>query len=530
MFRSYSQNQMFLLPPSLNDFIDERHPVHLINELVDKLDLSPLQQRYGGMGQPAYPPRMMLKVILYGYTVGLLSSRKWMQACEENLAFKFLAGMEQPSYRTFIEFLQRHREDLPGVFYETVKLAREMGLVHFANIALDGSKIKANTSKHKAMSYGRMMEEEKRLKEEISALLKKTEETNVAEDQIYGADNDGYHLQKELALREGRLKKIEAAKAALEDREKKDHPDQAIDPKKQISFADTGARCFAKKSDGTAYVYNAQAAVDMESQIIVENHIEDTVSDAGAVQPALENMERGVGENPERLVADAAYGNSHTVEACAAHGVTPVCATSRDEKVSSDVKTELQELNTFVHEAQANTFQCSHGNTFGFDHWTDDGRYAIYRNCGNTICACGGAALTGGGRTLRVRKSHLAQRKLQRIMESQRELYRRRKCTIEPVFGQIKSGMGFRQFLRRGLQNVGSEWNIVCAAFNLKKIAALIVHEISIKPTPIGAQRILEAREALSFHFSLGIIRYVHWFRLLIDRFNFDIAPLSVCE
>jgi transposase len=519
---------MFLLPPSLDDFIDEGHPVHLINDLVEQLDLSGLEKRYGAMGQPAYAPRMIVKVILYGYSVGLLSSRKWMQACQENLAFKFLAGMEQPSYKTFIEFLQRHREDLPVLFYETVKLARAMGVVHFGNIALDGTKIKANSSKHKAMSYGRMIEEEKRLKEEIKVLLEKTEQTNVAEDQIYGADNDGYHLQKELSLREERLKKIEVAKLALEEREKKDHPDQNIDPKKQISFADPQARPFAKKSEGAAYVYNAQAAVDMESQIIVENHIEDSVSDAGAVQATLENMAGGVGEKPEHLVADAGYGNSKTVEACSAHGVTPVCATSRDEGSGSDRGVDSQGLNSFVHDDCANTFECSHGSIFGFDHWTEDGRYAVYRNCGDKICSCGGAALTAGGRTLRVRKSHLAQRKLQRIMESQRQLYQQRKSTIEPVFGQIKSVMGFRQFLRRGLQNVGAEWNIVCAAFNLKKIATLIAQGFNIKPTPIATQQILEQRQAMDYPFSVGIIRYVHLFKLFMDRFKFDIASLGV--
>ena len=518
MFRFYSQDQMFLLPPSLKDFVDEGHPAQVVNDLVEKLDLSVLEKRYGDMGQPAHVPRMMLKVILYGYSVGLFSSRKWMQACQENLAFKFLAGMEQPSYRTFIEFLQRHQDDLPAVFYETVKLARALGLVRFANIALDGTKIKANTSKHKAMSYGRMLEEEKKLKEEIAALLKKTQETDLEEDRVYGADNDGYHVKDELARRSERLKKIEEAKAALEAREKKDHPGEPIDSKKQISFADTEARCFSKKSDGTAYVYNPQAAVDMDSQIIVENHIEDSVTDTAAAKPTLENLDKGVGESPDRLVADAAYGNVNTVEACHAHEVTPVCAITRENDSSSVEERGSKGLNAFSYDLPTNTFLCPHGIGFEFDHRTDDGRYAVYRNVGNTVCSCGGAALTGGGQTLRVRKSHLAQRELQHIMETHRDLYRRRKCTVEPVFGQIKQGMGFRQFLRRGLKNAGSEWHMVCAAFNLKKIGVLL-----------RAKRLGEITATLTHTFSRGMTHGVHLFKLLIALNNVQLAPMGHC-
>jgi len=280
VFRPYSQDQMFLLPPSLSDFIHEDHPAHLINELVNGLDLSPLEARYGVMGQPAYAVRLMLKVILYGFTVGVFSSRKLARACQENLAFQYLAGMERPAFKTFIEFRRRHRDDMKGVFVQTVKLAQEMGLVLLGRVALDGSKVTANTSKHKAMSYGRMQEEEKKLQAEIEALLRQADDVDAQEHQDFGGDQDGYSLSGELARREARLKKIQEAKAALEAREAKDHPGEPIDPKKQISFADKDARCFAKKGEGARYVYNPQVAVDMDSQIIVENHIEDSVSDA----------------------------------------------------------------------------------------------------------------------------------------------------------------------------------------------------------------------------------------------------------
>ena len=488
MFRPYSQDQMFLLPPSLSDFIHEDHPAHLINDLVERMDLSALEARYGAMGQPAYATRLMLKVILYGFTVGLFSARKLSRACRENLAFQYLAGLEKPAFKTIIEFRRRHRDDMKGVFLQTVKLAREMGLVLLAQVALDGSKITANTSKHKAMSYGRMQEEEKKLKAEIEALLKQAEEADAQEDQEFGVDQDGYSLSGELARRESRLKKIEEARKALEEREAKDHPGESIDPKKQISFADKDARCFAKGGDGARYVHNGQIAVDMDSQIIVENHIEDSVSDADAAEPALANMENGLGIVPDKLVGDGGYGNMQTIESCESRGVEPVCATRREEAASSkqvqgpalgeaDKSAGPEALNAFSYDEKANRFTCSHGVVFGFDHWNENGTKAMYQSLASGACVCGTHYRRDGRRTLTVRKEHLGQRKLQRIMAhaENKRLYRWRKCTVEPMLGQIKSGIGFDRFLYRGKLKVASEWNVVCAAVNLKKISAAMM-------------------------------------------------------
>lgn len=471
MFRPYDQKQAFLLPPSLSDFLNEDHPAHMINDIVDRLDLANLERRYGNMGQPAYHPRLMLKVILYGFTVGTFSSRKLQRACDENLAFKFLAGMETPAFKTFIEFRRRHREDMKSVFVQTVKLARALGFAKLGAVALDGCKIDADTSKHKAMSHGRMLQEERKLKAEIEELLQRAEKTDANEDAEHGQGGDGYRLSEELSQREDRLAKIEEAKAALEARESKDHPGEEIDPKKQISFADSDARCHNKKGDGARYVYNAQAAVDMESQIIVENHIEDSVQDANAAGPALENMSVDLGVLPEKLVADAGYGYSGTLESCREHEVVPVCSTGRegeDEKVSG-------KLDAFSYTREQDRFVCPHGQVFEFDHVLVDGR-KIYRSAGVMGCGCCDYANRDGRGVFTAKPGHFARRELRRIMEESghREIYRRRKCTVEPVFGQIQVGMGFTRFFYRGRRKVGDEWNLVCAAFNVKKMAALM--------------------------------------------------------
>jgi transposase len=471
MFRPYDQQQSFLLPPSLSEFLDEDHPAHVINDIVDRLDLSRLESRYGHMGQPAYHPRMMVKVMLYGFTVGIFSSRKLQRACQENLAFKFLAGMETPSFKTFIEFRKRHRSDMKAVFAQTVKVARELGLARLGAVALDGCKIDADTSKHKAMSYGRMIEEERKLRAEIEGMLKHAEATDASEDDTHGPDDDGYRLTKELSRREQRLAKIDEAKAALEAREERDHPGEPIDPKKQISFADPDARCQAKPGEGARYIYNAQAAVDMGEQIIVENHIEDSVQDSQAAKHAIEDMKLELDKLPEKLVADAGYANKITLDSCREHEVVPVCSLGREGKDS-----KLSKVNAMEYDLQGDRFTCPHGQTFEFRQENPkDGRRS-YHSRAVVTCACGHEKLKDGRAALRVYPSQFAKRELRRILDEpdNRNIYRRRKCTVEPVFGQIQVGMGFRRFFYRGRQNVSSEWNLLCAAFNVKKIAAVM--------------------------------------------------------
>lgn len=494
MFRPYRQSQAFLLPPSLHDFVDEDHPAHVVNDLVDQLDLSALEARYGNLGQPAYHPRLMVKVILYGFSVGVFSSRKLERACRENLAFKYLAAMETPDFRTFIEFRQRHREDMKGVYVQTVKLARALGLARLGAVALDGSKVDADTSKHKAMSYGRMLEEEKRLRAEIDELLQTADATDEQEDQAYGSDADGYRVGEELARREQRLKKIQEVKAALEERERREHPGGPIDPKTQVSFADHDARCFAKKGDGTRYVYNLQIAVDMDSQIIVANHIEDSVSDAHAAEPVLESLEQDLGQVPEELVTDAGYGNQATLRSCQQRAVTPVCATAREGKEGQGTG----KLDRLTYHGDQDQFVCPHGHVFVFTQEHAASGTRTYKTPEPVPCACGHDETADGREVIRVGQSHLAKRELQQILAQpgRRDLYRRRKCTVEPPFGQIKVGMGFRRFLYRGHENVRSESNLVCAAFNLKKIAALLQTQRD-PPNPEPAPRDLgSARQA----------------------------------
>ncbi|EQD74422.1 transposase IS4 family protein [mine drainage metagenome] len=326
MFLPYHQNLNFLFPRALSEFVPPDHKSRIISDIIDQMDLSSFTARYSGLGPAAYDPKMMLKVILYGFTEGIFSSRKLARSCEESLPFLYLSGLQTPVYRTFIEFRDRHREGMETVFKETVRLARTMGLAKLGNVALDGTKVLSNTSKHKAMSYGRMQEEEVRLKSEIDSWIKKAEEEDSREAGASAesgtlpttlADENGrkeaiVRAKEEIALREEKRKKIQTAKAELEEREAEENPEKAIENTKQISFADPEARVFSKKSEGTEYVYNAQVAVDMESQIILGTTLINTVSDSRAVEEMIEKIRETAGERPEMLVADAGYGNVHT--------------------------------------------------------------------------------------------------------------------------------------------------------------------------------------------------------------------------
>ena len=221
----------------------------------------------------------------------------------------------------------------------------------------------------------------------------------------------------------------------------------------------------------TWYVYNAQAAVDMESQIIVENHIEDSVQDANAAEPALKNMEQDLGMLPEHLVADSGYGNKGTLKTCQEHEVVPVCATGREGK---DEKTRA--LDAMSYDGVPDRFICPHGQAFEFDRERPKDGKRIYRSLNVVGCGCSQYATRDGRGVISALHGHFAKRELRRIMQEpgHREIYRLRKCTVEPVFGQIQVGMGFRRFFYRGSRNVGSEWNLVCAALNVKKMAALM--------------------------------------------------------
>lgn len=424
-FRPYEPEQNYLMPVSLKEWLPKDHLVYFLSDIVDQLDLSEIMDIYEQeeRGYPPYHPRMMVKVLLYAYCIGVPSSRKIAGRLEEDIAFRVLAANNTPDFRTISDFRKEHLEALAGLFLQVLKLCQKAGLVKLGHVALDGTKIKANASKHKAMSYKRMKEEEARLEKEIGDLLKNAEVTDKEEDCRYGKNKRGDELPQELAFRESRLKKIREAREALEaeakeaaakNDEKDDHDGQPKD-KAQRNFTDAKSHIMPV-SGGKDFIqaYNAQAAVDSAHQIVVAAETTNQPIDKGQAQPMMEKVKENAGRLPNQMSADAGYFSSETVTALTQMGIDVYMPPNR----------------------------ISHTD---FKQPSPRGRIPQDLSIADRM-----------RRKLRTKKG--------------RQIYGLRKELPEPVFGQIKQVRGFRQFLLRGLDKVSVEWKVICTGHNLLKL------------------------------------------------------------
>jgi len=433
-FRPWDVEQSWLLPPSVLELVPAAHPAHLVRELVrTQLDLSAIFAAYDEeRGYPPYHPAMMTALLLYGYTQGQFSSRKLAKACEERIDFMAVTAMQKPDYRTIGKFRLRHLDALGALFVQVLKLCSRAGLVRLGHVALDGTKVKANASKHKAMSYKRMKETEARLREEVATWFQRAEAEDRSDDAEHG-DRRGDELPEWVANKLERLAKIEEAKAALEEearqeaaarkRDDDDGPPAPTRPKhhldgtpgddSQRNFTDPESRIL-KNRDGYMQGYNAQAAVDSERQIIVATEVHAAQNDAPFLDEMLAQIRANTGRQARELSADFGYLSDANLRACARRHVEPYIATGR-----------------LRHE---------------------NGQPTEPRPQGPRIAAM--------------------HEKLRRA--GRRSRYRLRKQIVEPVFGQIKAAMGFAGFLLRGLRKVRGEWRLVATAHNLRKLIAAV--------------------------------------------------------
>ncbi len=434
-FRPYVPEQRLLLPSSLEEWLPEGHLAYFISDSIDALDLGGFYGRYDGDGRRRQPfdPLMMVKVLVYGYARGVFSSRKIATRMQEDIAFRYLGANNFPAHRTIREFRQVHVSEFSALFVEVVRLAKEAGLIKLGRLGIDGTKVRANASKHKAMGYGRMKEEEVRLKGEIAALLKQAEAVDEAEDLEHGPDLVGNELPEELQRRESRLKVIQQAKARLEERQREQDkeigrtPDDERRPpsgrgpdyqrdfgvphdQAQENFTDPQSRIM-KTQDGFQQCYNAQAAVDEGSLLIVANDLGNNASDSGQLLPMLKKAHSNTGALPKMALADAGYASEETLRELENQSISACVALGREGK---------------------------------------------------------------GARTIDPEKYPAKARMAERLKTPEGQAhYRRRKVIPEPVFGWIKQALGFRRFSMRGLERVKGEWNLICLAVNLKRIRTL---------------------------------------------------------
>ena len=423
-YRSYLPEQDLLLPPSLRDWLPEDHLAFFVSDLIDHLDLSAILKVYEDeeRGYPPYHPVMLTKVLVYAYCVGIFSSRRIQRRLVEDVGFRVLAAGNAPDFRTIADFRKRHLVALQGFFEQVLRLARELGAPGVGRVALDGSKVKANASKHKAMSYDRMRDKQRQLRDEVKQLLAQAEAADAAEDAEYGADRRGDEFPAELQRRESRLKRIREAKRVLEARAKDEAaaagkpPDSAKpEPKAQYNFTDPESRIM-KGPDGFVQAYNAQIAVN-EFQLIVGQAVTQETNDKKQLLPMITTIAQQSGHTLTQLLADAGY--------CSDANLTAIADTTIDAYIS--------------------TRKQKHGERPG-------------------PCPRGPLPKPATITDRMSRKLHT---------KTGAAVYAARKGIVEPVFGQIKQARGFRQFLLRGLAKVQAEWSLVCTTHNILKLYRL---------------------------------------------------------
>ena len=422
----YQPDQDYLLPPSLSEWLPEGHLAYFISDSVDSMELSAFHARYeeGGPRNQPFHPAMMVKVLLYAYATGVFSSRKIAAKLHEDVAFRILAAGNFPAGRTLRDFRAFHLKELSELFVQVVKLAKEMGLVKLGTIAVDGTKVKANASRHKAMSYGHMLKAEAELKGQIAALLKRAQ----AADEAQGHDPE-LEVPAEIARRQDRLQAIREARARLEKRQRQSesergrHPDDpprggrwkrpygVPEDKAQENFTDPDSRIMNRTGGGFDASYNAQTAVDEAAHIIVAAELTNSASDAAQLPRMLQAVKDNLGKAPKQVLADTGYRSEVVFEQLSGGETELVVSIGREGKAQLDFHAD--------------------------------------------------------------RKPHSALMAARLRTPEGKAAYRKRKWIAEPPNGWIKNVLGFRQFSMRGLHRVTAEWKLVCAALNLRRMCAM---------------------------------------------------------
>ena len=433
-FRPYQPDQLLLLSPDLREWLPAGHLVHHVSDLVDALDLSAFYAPYEGDGRrnAPYEPAMMVKVLVYAYATGVFSSRTIARKLEEDVAFRVLAAENFPQHRTICEFRHRHLEDFERMFVEVVRVAREMGVARFGTLSVDGTKVRANASKRKAMSYGRMLKEEARLREEIQGLLARAGAVDSQEDERYGEQMRGDELPAELQRREKRLAAIEEAKVRLEAAQRaaddargrkpgQDRPRGGgrpyqrgygePEPRAQSNFTDPESQIMNTSTEGFQQCYNAQMVVDEAHQFIVATDVEANASDQGQLLALLDEVNETYGAEPQVVLADAGYCNEADLVALEQRGIDGHVALGREGKARAAL---------------------------------DPQRRPATHRMGEKLASAKGRAQ-----------------------------YAKRKWISEGPNGWIKEGLGFRRFSLRGVEKVRGEWHLVCLALNIKRMRGL---------------------------------------------------------
>ena len=446
-FVASNRNQPFLMPPSIEEWLPQKHLARFIVEIVQQLDLTSIYKHYSGQGKDAYDPKAMLSLLFYGYATHTFSSRKIERATYDSVAFRYIAANTHPDHDTIANFRKRFLPQIEDLFVQILMFARETGVLKVGKVSLDGTKVKANASKHKALSYGHIKKLEAQLKAEVQTLLTKAAQADNTQN------DDGMDIPEEIARREDRLQAIAQAKQKIEERAKvrykKEHklyeekmkkrkekeeltgkkprgkvpkePTGEVKDKDQVNLTDEESRIMKTSGGGFEQCYNAQASADHESRLILHRHVTQNGNDKQEMAPAIKWYEIHTELKPSvALNADAGYFSEENIKLCVKHDITPYISFGKEQH-NQPLEERLREADPLP------------------DNPTDIERM---------------------------------KHRLQTL--EGKAIYAERKSVIEPIFGIIKHIMGFRQFMLRGFKKVQGEWNLVCMAYNLKRLHTIM--------------------------------------------------------
>jgi len=493
-YKGYDIDTGYLFPPSLADFLGPEDEVHIFREITEQLDVSHLDSGYSGMGQHPYHPRMLLRLLMWGMAGRVVSTRRIEVAAHRDVSFIYLAGRQRPDYRTLARFRRRNVAEIQRLFKETVLVCARLGMVSLGHVALDGTKLRGNTSKHKAMSYGRMKVEEERLSREIGELMEEAEAVDREEDEVFGEESNGYDLPEELRRREERLEKIRRCRERMEREERAEQgcgegEGPVIEDKEQRSFADPDARMMLMKRGEFEYGYNGQVCVDESHGVIVAGDLSNRGSDGGHLPGMVEEvreLRRDLGldedERDTQVSADSAYFSVENIRQ-EGGGIELLIASRREGKGAKRAEERVYGVEDLDYIKEEDSWRCPNGRLLvRQEKKVARGRpmlrWYVCQDCEG--CPLQARCLRPGEerRSLLVKKKQLTRSEMRaRLKDPEKEVvYRKRKWVAEQNIGNIKEGMGFRGFTVRGKEFVRGQWLFVLAVHNVMKAVRFLTN------------------------------------------------------
>jgi len=469
MFKKYDQQQQFLLPLRLDSFVPENHTARILNDIIDAVDITAIESTYSENGSPAYHPRLMLKILLYGYMITIRSSREIQKMTSTDTAFMYLTAMQHPDFRTICRFRSTHLDSIKDIFTQVVTVCKEMGMLGAGKVSIDGTKIKANASVRQSKDAKALDREIAKIRKEIDKILNESIEIDKEEDEKYG-DSTPYEMPKELVNKTKRLEKIQAAKKKLEE-----------ENLKKINVTDNDAKIMKHKGGTKKPSYNGQVAVDDKEQVIVAANLVDDENDVHQVDPMIQLIWATLGYKPTILLADAGYFSFENLELLKRNGIDAYIP-DNFFKVEERAKSKWFRKSIFKFDDEKDCYYCPAGIMMPFTRIQKrkdepDLKQYVCNFCSD--CILKKACTKAENRIIsRDPREHLlvGMRAKLRTVEGE-ELYQERMYTAEPVFGQMKQNRGFREFLLRGTKKVNVEFLMMCIVHNIGKIEGFVKRE-----------------------------------------------------